>query len=113
MAKKTVSKKKAAPATKKATPAKKGKKAASPKKPAKATKKTPMPPVEEEPMELILDEVEQQAVNLVATSDPLCDELELAVTSAVAKIVRTVYKKHKINLTAAQAENVALVLFGN
>ena len=80
--------------------------------PAKKSKKTP-PARAEESMELKLDSVEQQAVHLVSTSDQLCDELEKAVTAAVTNTVQKVYKKHKLSLSAAQAENVALLLFGD
>ena len=98
MAKKKTAKKKSAGA-KKATPAKKSKKTA--------------PVQAEESMELKLDRAEQQAVHLVSTSEQLCDELERAVTVAVAKTVQSIYKKHKLSLSAAQAENVALLLFGD
>jgi hypothetical protein len=98
MAKKTA-KKKAAPAKKAA--------------PTKGSKKKSAPRHADEPIELKLDEVEQKAVDLVATSDALCNDLEVAVTAAVAKTVGAVYKKHKIKLDPAQAETVALVLFGN
>jgi hypothetical protein len=90
---------------KKAAPAKKA--------PAKGAKKKAPPKRKDEQIEIKLDPVEQQAIDLVSTSEPLCDDLELTVTSAVAKAVGTVYKKYKINLTPAQAENVALILFGN
>lgn len=91
-------------ATKKAAPAKKAA--------AKKSKKKTPPVRDDEQIELILDPLEQKALDLVSTSDQLCDDLELAVTAAVAKTVGTIYKKHKVNLTAAQAENVALLLFG-
>jgi hypothetical protein len=95
MAKKKVAKK---AATKKTAPAKGSKKKAA---------------STHEEVEIKLAPVEQQAIDLVSTSDALCNDLELTVTKAVAKAVGTVYKKHKVNLTAAQAENVALILFGN
>ena len=99
MAKKKVAKKKASPAKKAA--------------PAKASKKKAAPIREEEQIEIELDAVEQKAVDLISTSEQLCDDLEEAVTAAVSKTVGTIYKKHKINLTPEQAENVALLLFGN
>jgi hypothetical protein len=39
--------------------------------------------------------------------------LEHDVTEAVSKAVGAVFEKHNITLTPAQAENVALILFGN
>ncbi len=99
MAKKKVAKKKSTPAKKAA--------------PAKKTKKKSSPQWDEEQIEIQLDAVEQQAIDLVSSSDQLCNDLEKAVTLAVSKTVRTIYKNHKINLNAAQAENVALLLFGN
>jgi hypothetical protein len=72
-----------------------------------------MPAADEMEMEIVLDAAEQKAIDLVQSSDQVCDDLEEAVTAVVSKTVATVFKKHKVNLTAAQAENVALVLFGN
>lgn len=121
MAKKKAAKK-AAPAKKAA--AKKAKKKVTPiqcpvcnemfdpNETSKAEKKAP-PMRDDEQLELQLDPLEQKALDLVSTSDRLCNDLELAVTAAVAKTVGAVYKKHKINLTPAQAENVALLLFGS
>ena len=89
------------------------KKAAKKAAPAKkATKKKSAPRQDDEMMEITLDAAEQKAFDLVQSSDDVCDELETVVTAAVAKAVGTVFKKHKIALTAAQAENVALILFG-
>jgi hypothetical protein len=88
------------------------KKAAPAKKSAKKTKKT-APAHKDEQIEIKLEAIEQEALDLVSTSDKLCNDLEAAVTAAVAKTVATIYKKHKITLTPAQAENVALILFGN
>jgi hypothetical protein len=89
------------------------KKAAPAKKATKKAKKKAAPAHKEEQIEIKLEAVEQEALDLVSTSDQLCNDLEAAVTAAVAKTVATVYKKHKITLTSAQAENVALILFGN
>jgi hypothetical protein len=63
--------------------------------------------------ELVLDAVEEKAFDLAQSSDALCDELEVEVTEALSVVVRKVYKKHKIALSAQQAKNVALVLFGD
>jgi hypothetical protein len=88
-------------------PAAKAKKATG----AKPAKKAPAKKVET--IEIKLDAVETQAIQLADSSDDVCEELEKAVTSAVSDAVRKVYKKNKITLTAAQAENVALALFAD
>jgi hypothetical protein len=95
MAKKKVAKKKAAPATKKAP-----KKKAAEKKPADA-------------VEFKLSPVEEKALDLVQSSKELCKDLETAVTESISVAVQKVYKAHKIALTSAQAQNVALLLFGD
>jgi hypothetical protein len=114
MAKKKVAKKKTEPA-KKATPTK------------GARKKTPLecpecrgtgkiattPEFEKDMVEIVPDALEQQALDLVQTSERLCDDLEEAVTAAVSKAVGAVFKRYKVVLSAEQAENVALILFGN
>jgi transposase len=79
---------------------------------SKAKKKAPAK-AKDEQIEIKLDVLEQQALDLVQKSDDLCNDLEKEVTQAVAKSVAIVFKKHKIKLTPAQAENVALILFGN
>ena len=111
MAKKKAAKK-AAPAkgAKKKTPAK-GAKKATPAKSGK--KKAPAKRKKEEQIEIQLDAVEQQALDLVQASDQVCNDLEHDVTDAVSKAVGAVFEKHNITLTPAQAENVALILFGN
>jgi hypothetical protein len=107
MAKKTS---KPAPETKKQSPVKKatGAKAAS----AKATKKKAAPK-EPESVEIELDAVEAEAFELAHSSDQLASDLEKAVTSAVTQVIRKVYKQHSISLSLAQAERVALMLFGD
>jgi hypothetical protein len=79
---------------------------------SKAKKKAPAK-AKDEQIEIKVDVVEQQALELVQSSDALCNDLEKEVTTAVAKSVANVFKKHKVKLTPAQAENVALILFGN
>jgi hypothetical protein len=96
MAKKTS---KSATKAKKATETKAAKKKAAAKK--------------DEAVEITLDAVETKAIELVDSSDKVCEELEKAVTSAVTEVVRKVFKKNRISLTAAQAEKVALVLFSD
>ena len=98
MAKKSATAKKAT-ATPKAAATKKGCKSATCKS--------------HESDEIVLDAVEEKAFDLAQSSDALCDELEVEVTEALSVVVRKVYKKHKITLSAQQAKNVALVLFGD
>jgi hypothetical protein len=102
MAKKST--KPAAAATKKPAPTKKA-------APAKAKKKAPAK--KNAPVEIELDAAEAKAIELVHTTDKVCTELEVAVTTAVAQAVGKVFKKHSISLTSAQAEKVALLLFGD
>lgn len=98
MAKKTATKKSAAPA-KKAPAAKPAKKKAPAKKSA-------------EP-ELVLDAAEEKALDLVEKSKRLCKDLEVAVTESISQAVGKVFKDHGVTLTAAQAKNIALLLFGD
>jgi hypothetical protein len=114
MAKKKVAKKKSGPA-KKAVPAKSGRKKTPLECPeCRGTGKMVTPPeLEKDMIEIVPDALEQQALDLVQTSEKLCDDLEESVTAAVSKAVGTVFKKHKVILSDEQAENVALVLFGN
>jgi transposase len=79
---------------------------------SKAKKKAPAK-AKDEQIEIKLDVLEQHALDLVQKSDPICNDLEKEVTAAVAKSVANVFKKHGVKLTPAQAENVALILFGN
>ncbi|MGA2033567.1 MAG: hypothetical protein ABSG68_15030 [Thermoguttaceae bacterium] len=72
------------------------------KKPAK---KAPVP-------EIVLDAVETKALDLVRASQAVCHELEAAAMSALSRAVRQVFKQHRITLNDEQAENVAMVLFG-
>ena len=72
----------------------------------KATKKSEL-------VEIELNEVEASAIELVHSSSKVCAELEKAVTSAVSQSVRKVFKQHGVSLTAEQAEEVALLLFGD
>jgi hypothetical protein len=124
MAKKKTAKKKSGPA-KKAAPAKSTRKKMLYECPkcgseidstavAKGNRKKTTPPeLEKDMIEIVPDALEQQALDLVQTSETLCDDLEEGVTAAVSKAVGTVFKKHGVVLSAEQAENVALILFGN
>ena len=84
------------------------------KKPAatKAAKKKPAKK-QAEPEQIVLSAVEEKAFDLVQKSKAVCRELEVAVTAAVADSVQAVFKQHGIALTAAQAQNVAVILFGD
>jgi hypothetical protein len=81
------------------------KKAAKKKAPAKKQK-----PVEEK---IVLDAVEETALELAHSSDEACKDLELAATLAISQAVRKVFKKHGVTLNAVQGEKVALILFGD
>ncbi len=97
MAKKTARTK--ATATKKTT----GTKAAKKKVPAKKVER----------IEIELDPAETRAVELAHSSDELCRELEEAVTAAVSQAVRRVFKQHGVSLAPPQAQEVAMLLFGD
>jgi hypothetical protein len=103
MAKKTAKKK--ATTTKAPASKAKGAKAASKKK-APAKKKV-------DHVEIQLGPEETKAFELAHSSDEVCEELELAVTAAMAQAVRKVFKKHAISMTESQAQQVALLLFGD
>ena len=93
-------------------PATKAKKQAPTKKAngTKATKKK-APTKKAKPVEIKVDAVEAKAIELAHSSDKVCTELEKVVTSAVSQAVRKVFKQHRISLTSAQAQKVALLLF--
>ena len=63
--------------------------------------------------EIELDVTERRAVNLVLKSDDLRNALEMEVNTVVTQAVRKLCKAHGAALTAAQAQNVAMVLFGD
>jgi hypothetical protein len=88
---------------KKAAPAPQKTKKAPPKKQAE----------QDEPVAIELDAVEEKALEMVQSSQPLCDDLEAEVTDAVSAAVRKVFKKHGHALSSEQAANVAMVLFGD
>jgi len=110
MAKKTA--KKSVATAKKATKAPKAaaKKPTAAKKPAAAKKS---PPKKAEHIEIELDPTEEKALMLANSSEEVCEELELAVTEAIAQAVRKVYKSHGIALSQSQSQQVALFLFGD
>ncbi len=63
--------------------------------------------------EIVLDEAESKAVDLVLDSNDLREALEVEVNAVVAQAVRKICKAHGASLTAAQAQNVAMMLFGD
>jgi hypothetical protein len=63
--------------------------------------------------EIELDETERQAVDLVLQRDDMRSALETEVNTVVTQAVRKICKAHGASLTAAQAQNVAMVLFGD
>jgi hypothetical protein len=90
------------------------KKKAAPAKKATATKsKKKAPAKKPEHVDIELDPVEVEAYELAHSSEKVCKELELTVTLAMAQAVRKVYKQHGITLSPPQAQQVAMILFGD
>ena len=56
---------------------------------------------------------ERKAIDLVVESEAVRDALETEVNSVVTMAVRKICKSHGASLTIAQAQNVAMVLFGD
>ena len=83
------------------------------KTPKPATKtKTKAPFKKIERIEIKLGPDESKAFDLAHSSVELRSELEEAVTLAIAQAVRKVFKQHGVSLTTLQAQELALVLFG-
>jgi hypothetical protein len=76
-----------------------------------ARKKTAARKVER--VEIELDPAETKAFELARSTDEVCRELEEAVTLAVSQAVRRVFKQRGIALTPPQAQEVAMLLFGD
>jgi hypothetical protein len=89
------------------------KKAAAKKTTAKSSKTKKKPAKKVERVEIQLDPTEAKAFELAHASEDVRQQLEEAVTAAMAGAVRKVFKKHRVALTAEQAELVALLLFGD
>jgi len=87
------------------------KKAATKKAPAKKAPKTTR--AHEAELEITLEPIEEKAFHLAHSSAKVQRELEEAVTEALGKSVRKVFKNHPIDLTPAQATNMAMILFGD
>ncbi len=83
------------------------------KKPAATKTKKKASAKKVEYVEIELDPVEAKAYELANSSGELCEELELAVSVAMSKAVRKVFKLHCISLTTPQAQKVAVFLFGD
>lgn len=62
---------------------------------------------------IIFGAAEDKAFDLVQQSPQVRKELEVVVTAAIADAVRQVFKEQRIDLTAREARNVSLVLFGD
>jgi hypothetical protein len=109
MAKKS-SKTTTAPAAKKSS-----KPASSKSTGGKPAKKAPKPHADDqcECDEIQLDDTEAKAIDLVVESDKVRIALEQEVNDAVTHAVRKVCKQHGASLTLVQAQNVAMVLFGD
>jgi hypothetical protein len=85
------------------------KKAPSAKKGTKTGKKKAAPKREE----IVLEPIEQEAIEVARNSEAVCHELEMAVTAALTTAVQKVFKANKVALNSAQAEKVAYLLFGD
>ena len=83
----------------------------TPKPATKTKKKAPSKKIER--IEIKLDPVEIKAFDLAHSSVEMRSELEEAVTLAIAQTVRKVFKQHRVSLTTIQAQEVALLLFGD
>ena len=62
--------------------------------------------------EVELDDIESKAVDVALGSEEIRQELEDAASKALTDAVFAVFKRRKTPLTAAQAHNVAMYLFG-
>ena len=63
--------------------------------------------------EIELDNTERETINMVLDSDKLRLALETEVGAALTGAVRKFCRQHGTPLSAAQAQNVAMVLFGD
>jgi hypothetical protein len=66
-----------------------------------------------EEVEIELDDTEQEAIDMVFDSDELRLAMETEVDAAVTAAVRKVCRQYGTPLSTAQAQNVAMVLFGD
>ncbi len=63
--------------------------------------------------EIELDDTERKTIDMVLDSDAMREALENEVDAAVSATVRKVCRHYGSPLSAAQAQNVAMVLFGD
>jgi hypothetical protein len=63
--------------------------------------------------EIELDDTERKTIDMVLDSDTMREALETEVDAAVSATVRKVCRHYGAPLSAAQAQNVAMVLFGD
>src|SRR5271156_4123230 len=63
--------------------------------------------------EVELDETERKTIDMVLDSDAMREALEIEVDAAVTATVRKVCRHYGAPLSPAQAQNVAMVLFGD
>jgi DNA-nicking Smr family endonuclease len=68
---------------------------------------------DEQGEEIELDDVERDAIDHIVDCEEARDALEQEVNNAVSQAVRKICKVHGKALTSAQAQNVAMVLFGD
>ncbi len=68
---------------------------------------------EDHEVEIDLDKTERKAIDSVLERDDMRSALENEVNTAVTQAVRKVCKAHGSSLTVTQAQNVAMVLFGD
>jgi hypothetical protein len=66
-----------------------------------------------EEVEIELDDTEYETIDKVLASDEFRVALETEVDAAVTAVVRKVCRRYGATLTVAQAQNVAMVLFGD
>ena len=63
--------------------------------------------------EVELDDTERKTIDMVLDSDKVRVALETEVSTALTTAVRKFCRQHGASLSAAQAQNVAMVLFGD
>ncbi|MGO9112460.1 MAG: hypothetical protein ACLP9L_24785 [Thermoguttaceae bacterium] len=63
--------------------------------------------------EIELDGTERKVIDLVLERDDMRGALEMEVNTVVTQAVRKICKAYGASLTVAQAQNVAMVLFGD
>ncbi len=87
--------------------------ATSKKKPPKKAPQKQHDHYDEHEEEIELDDTERKAVDLVLESEDLRNSLEAEVNTVVTQAVRKMCKAHGTLLTVVQAQNVAMILFGD